>query len=59
MASAHHSVVFLELPHWIMQMRQFANLKRLAERDAARAEEPFMGVGSTAHAIGVGHAIHE
>jgi len=33
-------VVFLEPSHWIMQTRQFANLKRLAERDAARADEP-------------------
>jgi proline iminopeptidase len=28
--------VFLEPSHWIMQTRQFANLKRLAERDVAR-----------------------
>jgi len=34
------SVVFLELPHWIMQTRQFANLKRRAERYAARDGEP-------------------
>jgi hypothetical protein len=34
------SFVFLEPSHWIMQTRQFANLKRLAERDAARADEP-------------------
>ncbi len=34
------SFVFLELAHWIMQTRQFANLERLAERDAARSGEP-------------------
>jgi hypothetical protein len=34
------SFVFLEPSHWIMQTRQFANLKRRVERDAARAEEP-------------------
>lgn len=30
------SFVFLEPAHWIMQMRQFANLKRYAERDWKR-----------------------
>jgi hypothetical protein len=34
------SFIFLEPSHWIMQTRQFANLKRLAERDAARDDEP-------------------
>jgi hypothetical protein len=48
------SVVFLEPSHWIMQMRQFANLKRLAERDATRAEEP-----SITHVIGAGRAVQE
>jgi proline iminopeptidase len=33
------SSLFLEPSHWIMQSRQFANLKRLAERDAARSDE--------------------
>jgi proline iminopeptidase len=46
------SFVFLEPSHWIMQTRQFANLKRRAERDAARAMEhpstvPKAGVEST------------
>jgi hypothetical protein len=31
------SVVFLEPSHWIMPTRQFANLKRRAERDESRA----------------------
>jgi proline iminopeptidase len=30
------TVVFLEPSHWIMQSRQFANLKRRAERDGER-----------------------
>ena len=30
------SFLFLEPAHWIMQMRQFANLKRYAERDRRR-----------------------
>ncbi len=30
------SFIFLEPAHWIMQMRQFANLKRYAERDWRR-----------------------
>ncbi len=34
------SFVLLEPSHWIMQTRQFTNLKRLAERDAARADGP-------------------
>jgi proline iminopeptidase len=34
------SLLFLEPSHWIMQTRQFANVKRLAERGAARATEP-------------------
>lgn len=34
------SFVFLEPSHWIMQTRQFANLRRRPERDAARADEP-------------------
>jgi hypothetical protein len=33
------SAVFLEPSHWIMQTRQFANVKRRAERDAAAADE--------------------
>lgn len=33
------SFVFLEPSHWIMQMRQFSNLKRLAERETVRAED--------------------
>jgi hypothetical protein len=32
------SIVFLEPSHWIMQTRQFANLKRRAERDPASAD---------------------
>lgn len=32
-------VLFLDLEHWIMQTRQFTNLKRLAETDAATATE--------------------
>jgi len=32
------SVLFLEPSHWIMQTRQFANLKRRAERDALRMD---------------------
>ncbi|MGH2984475.1 MAG: hypothetical protein ACRDK5_09525 [Solirubrobacterales bacterium] len=31
------SLVFLEPSHWIMQTRQFANLKRLASAEGARA----------------------
>ena len=34
------SLLFLEPAHWIMQMRQFANLKRYAERDWRRAAGP-------------------
>jgi hypothetical protein len=34
------SAVFLEPSHWVMQTRQFANLKRRAERDAAAADQP-------------------
>jgi hypothetical protein len=34
------SFLFLEPSHRIMQTRQFANLKRRAERDAARGDEP-------------------
>jgi hypothetical protein len=33
------SAVFLEPSHWIMQTRQFANIKRRAERDAAAADQ--------------------
>jgi len=33
------SFIFLEPSHWIMQTRQFANLKRRAERDSARADQ--------------------
>jgi hypothetical protein len=32
------SFIFLEPSHWIMQTRQFTNLKRHAERDSARAD---------------------
>ena len=32
------SFIFLEPSHWIMQTRQFTNLKRRAERDSARAD---------------------
>jgi hypothetical protein len=32
--------VFWEPAHWIMQMRQFANLERRAERDRAAGDEP-------------------
>jgi hypothetical protein len=34
------SAIFLEPSHWIMQTRQFENLKRRAERDAAAADQP-------------------
>jgi hypothetical protein len=34
------SVLFLEPAHWIMQIRQFENLKRYAERDWMRAARP-------------------
>ena len=34
------SVVFLEPAHWIMQVRQFANLKRSVERPAVSAAGP-------------------
>lgn len=34
------SFLFLEPSHWVMQTRQFANLRRRVERDAARADEP-------------------
>jgi hypothetical protein len=34
------SFLFLEPSHWIMQTRQFTNLKRHAERDPARADQP-------------------
>lgn len=37
-AKAAMSFAFLEPAHWVMQMRQFANLKRLAESSAARGE---------------------
>jgi hypothetical protein len=33
------SVLLLEPSHWIMQTRQFANVKRRAERDAAGADQ--------------------
>jgi hypothetical protein len=33
------SFIFLEPAHWIMQLRQFQNLKRRAERDSMRAEQ--------------------
>jgi proline iminopeptidase len=33
------SVLFLELEHWIMQTRQFGNLKRRVERTAAAARD--------------------
>jgi hypothetical protein len=34
------SFIFLEPSHWIMQTRQFANLKRHAERASAGGDEP-------------------
>jgi hypothetical protein len=34
------STIFLEPSHWIMQTRQFANLKRRAERDSADPNQP-------------------
>lgn len=34
------SVLFLEWTHWIMQMRQFANLKRLAEKPETETQIP-------------------
>ena len=34
------SFFLLEPTHWIMQTRQFANLKRRAERDSTRADQP-------------------
>jgi hypothetical protein len=37
------SFVFLEPSHWIMQTRQFANLKKHAERDSAAADRPPVG----------------
>jgi hypothetical protein len=33
------SFFFLEPAHWIMQTRQFQNLKRRAERDATQMEQ--------------------
>ncbi len=33
------SFIFLEPTHWIMQLRQFQNLKRRAERDATQMEQ--------------------
>ncbi len=33
------SLIFLEPSHWIVQTRQFANLKRRAERDSAPADQ--------------------
>jgi proline iminopeptidase len=34
------SFLFLEPSHWIMQTRQFANLKRRAKRDSMEAAQP-------------------
>lgn len=34
------SFIFLEISYWIMQTRQFANLKRRVERDAAHSDKP-------------------
>lgn len=34
------SFLFLEAEHWVMQTRQFANLKRRAERDSMQAPQP-------------------
>ena len=31
--------IFWEPAHWLMQTRQFANLKRLAERDPAASDQ--------------------
>jgi proline iminopeptidase len=40
-------VLFLDLEHWIMQMRQFANLKRRVERAAAAAPAREMAAAAT------------
>ena len=34
------SIIFLEPSHWIMQTRQFANLKHRAERDSVDPSQP-------------------
>jgi proline iminopeptidase len=39
------SVLLLEPSHWIMQMRQFANLKRLAEGETSASAAPAEGNG--------------
>lgn len=44
------SVLFLELEHWVMQTRQFANLKRLVEGKAAPPAEAPAAVGKAAAA---------
>lgn len=45
------SVVLLEPSHWIMQMRQFQNLKRHAEGDRAGVNQPTAtAVGEAANA---------
>jgi hypothetical protein len=42
------SAVVLEPSHWVMQTRQFANLKRRADHDAAGADEPAVAPMATA-----------
>jgi hypothetical protein len=42
------SFVFLEPSHWIMQTRQFANLKRRAEREPAAVDQTPVSVGADA-----------
>jgi hypothetical protein len=44
------STVFLEPSHWIMQTRQFGNLKRRTERDAAGGGQPPIGSATQAPA---------
>jgi hypothetical protein len=51
------SVLFLEPSHWIMQTRQFANLKRLAEGEAT-PPAPAASSGSAAAADTVGAPQH-
>jgi len=41
------SLLLLDIQHWIMQTRQFANLKRLAERDVAIISEASSGTNTT------------
>jgi hypothetical protein len=49
MASATREPLFvLEPTHWIMQTRQFANLKRRAERDSTGADQSPSGSAAAA-----------